>query len=852
MATVTRWLKWNGVYDLAGICNQPLTPLDSTTEPIKAIKERLYLLGFKCGGMDNTLNNETKRALLTFNGYWDHQDIHRLADTAAATFPAAYHDPATIKCLKDLEDTWPPPPVVVPTTATVTTTVQVSRNRLGRTGYSTTLNTSTSLAVKVVATPKSLVPFAEYAALEIEIKGWEKVKSLLLRIYRNFDPTTDQVAIAGDKIIYQEILDERALQALAAKGPKRHTGPHHEAKAFIMRQEVGGGFGGSFRNFFGVAYERIHAPYIVRVWVSTIDKFFDSYAFKPTDEDKASRKAANEKFNLHYLDDQEREAITRGRQQALTSKGMTRGGLHRNEPDINHMETVHDKSNLAPTDASESPVVKTSARYWSQLTKWNAALKQAKHWTAKDAQAINLIAEPCADHPPRFLLDNIIQKETFPDTFAKDPVGTYMALRANLDRDGTNFACAELKEVLDNVRRHLNSIKRRVCCGQWAQLAEAIRGDAVSFIEHTIEPELDKLVKRNYPYDDSLYFMNSFMAFFSALVHYAVVEPELDYFTKFSLQPTRLLPTQNNDTQGLRDFGKYLGQRRGKIDGFRSEAFSEFGMTGTHIYPGGKLSQFFEADGFGYPQRKDKTRTSGVGYPRLRIEIADKQQTTGQMVGKAILIPSYNPLNAYYFVTIRAVPLFLVGMLDMQYLNADGIRQIPVGFFEHDLFHVETGQKQQQWETLYNRLCNVIAQSKSTTTPLTEENVYRKWQKNIKTIDDLVALYTDKKEQNTLKFLLFWLLHEPKSGSVYEWLKKKGVAPDEANKFMRTFPYPALPEAALLSERLSHGHKMALQNIRQEDETDFFGVYSHPLMEKLDWAASILEMLFIPLMDDLP
>ena len=61
------WLKWDGIYNTAGICNKPPIPFEENE--VKAIKQRLTLLGFDCGELDEELNDETKIALLTFNGY---------------------------------------------------------------------------------------------------------------------------------------------------------------------------------------------------------------------------------------------------------------------------------------------------------------------------------------------------------------------------------------------------------------------------------------------------------------------------------------------------------------------------------------------------------------------------------------------------------------------------------------------------------------------------------------------------------------------------------------------------------------------------------------------------------------
>jgi hypothetical protein len=880
MAPETRWLKWDGVYDLAGMCNQPLTPLDSASEQVKAIKERLYLLGFDCGTLDNNLNDETKKALRTFNGYWNHPTIHRLIDPvvlplddkyliaghldnlgqlveAKTVLPAdvpplapPYYDKMTIDCLKEIEDKGQIIKKLAPAGVTKFF-INLSRKTKGGSGYSTTINTTKPLAVKVVSTPKSFSPFSEFAAIKIEISGFKDVKSLLIRIYRNFDSTKDETAIPGDKLIYQEVLDYEGIQALTEKGPQNNLGKHHEAKAFIMNQEVGGGFSGSFRQFLGVAYERLHAPYKIKVWVSTVDKFFEKYAFSSNAKEPSSRSVLKkEEANLHYLDDQKREKVRRGRKESLTFQESLRDTSYRNEPDVNHLDTVHDKSNIVKTDSSESMELLLN---WGELAKSNLALNQSRLWTEKDEHQINLMEEPCpVPHNARFLLDNLIQEELLPKIFSQDPVGTYMELRGRLDSpDGENFQFAEMSELFANIERHINIIKRRLCCGQWKHLESPIKDDVLSFIDTKILPEIGRLKGATYPYDESVLFCEKFISFFSYIVHKAVVQYELDFFTNFDLQKADQPPFGKQpplpgtiSTDKYDSYASWLRDRRNQIDGCRSTAGSEYGITTGHKFHTNidSAEKAFVATSF------------SDTYPLLKNEIKTFMDYKTRQIGKAVLLPSYNPLDAYYFVKIRAVPMYVIGMLDMQYLNADGIRQIPVGFFEHDMFHVATpGPGTQQWKTLYKRLCEVIDASQSTPNPLTEQQVYQKWQDNVTIIKQRINSHSGDR-QKTLGFLLFWLLHEPKSGDREEWitwLESQGLSKAAADKQYKDFPHPAMPEPTLMTNRLLHGFEMSLRNLRREDATDFFGDYSHPFMPNLDWATTIYAFLASQL-EDLP
>lgn len=839
MVTVTRWLRWNGVYDLAGICNRPLTPLDSAAEQILAIKERLYLLGFNCGILDNVMNGAMNDAALTFNGYFNHPTFRKWIRPAKVSDPPPHillpltlsFDTDTIECFKQIEDELPPPAAPV-AAARSSRDVDVSRSRRERSDFGVTLNMAVPLAVKIVSVPESIAPFSDFAAIKVEVAGFEHVKSMMIRIYRNFDSRTDTNAIPGERMVYQEILDDKAIAALTDKDFKGNIGKHHKAKAYIMRQVIGGGMNGSFGNYIGVSYDRLHAPYKIRVWVSAKDKFFDKYAYQATANAPSRKISKSDEPHLHYLDDDKRTEVQRRRKVSLRDTGEVQDVFHLIEPDINHVDTVHDKSNIVRSDASD-PI----RLYWNDLSNSNAALKRSKFWTKKDGDEINLIGKTCPQHNTRFLVDNLIEEEIFPKLFAGDPVEIYWDLRTRLDNEGENFRYPELKEVFANVSRHMNIIKRRLCCGQWSGIDAAVRSDALSFIEK-IASTPDELKAAGFPYEKCLIFLNSFVSFVSYVVHKAVVQAELDFYINFDLQ-ANIQPPFNGSNDSFKNYAVYLRDRRNNIDGCRSTAESEYGMQAGHnFHAATKAEPFFAVLGI-----KDS-------YLKIKEGVDGWMDYKTRKIAKVILVPSYNPLDAYFFVRIRAVPMFMIGMLDMQYLNADGIRQIPVGFFEHDCFHVTTPNTgTQQWRTLYKRLCEVI--DASVAPKLTEKAVYDRWQVNIKTIHQMLNAYTDNKKK-TLGFLLFWLLHEPRSGSVYKYLQEQGVAPSNIADMMNSFPHPAVPEPTSISNRLKYGHKMALQNIRQEDDTDFFGDYSHPFMTDLDAAAKIIKQFILPRMNDLP
>jgi hypothetical protein len=880
MSTEIRWLKWNGVYDLAGICNRSLTDLDSKTEQIRAVKERLYLLGFDCGALDNNLNDETKTALLIFNGYCDHPDINRLKgplsvpappvsappvqpdlkekskaapESASKDSPASdenvllipiqpvvaapantmvyYDEDKTIASLKELEkDEWWKDSAASKETAITGGSVLISRKSKERKGLSATLNTTKSIAVKIVSAPKFIAPFAEYAAIKLEIKEFENVKSLMFRIYRNFDAKTDSVSIAGDLIVYQEVLDYKAIRALTDQGPDDNKGSHHKAKAYILRQMTGGGMNGSFGNFIGAAYEKLHAPYKIRVWISTEKDAFKQYTREYNDEKQLPPRHKIDQ-GIYYLQKKTLEEIRDRRKKSLDASEQEQKALNVSEPDVNNLTTVHDKSNLEVKDKSEAV-----NDQWAKLIKMNSALKRSKYWTEKDESGINLIEEACKEHNLTFIRINQIQTEQFPIRFSENPVGTYLELRKRLDEKGENFSFHELFEVFQNVKRHMNLIKRRLCCGQWSHVKKSVRDDSISFMENEILPPLTKLESRQFPYDDSIHFLNCFMFFFSFIVHKAVVRPELDFYSSFGLQEKKSPGTDITYT-------KYLIRRRNNIDGCHSPASSEYGFSADHPLDNSENpADFFKAEG-----------TSVFGYPKMKETISGKmKENKNRKIAKPIILPSYNPLDAYFFVKIRAVPMFMVGMLDMQYLNADGIRQIPIGFFEHDLFHVDTGRGIQQWDTLYHRLCKIIDEN-SNKSPLSEEQVYRLWQANIKALERCLAGFKDSAptfkegekqksaKQFALEFLLFFLLHEPADSAAIKrqlLIKDSSIEDSSAGEQARLMAQPVVPEPAFIKNRLDSS--VLLKIIEDKTNKDFFGDYAKPALPHYDWATGIL------------
>lgn len=179
--------------------------------------------------------------------------------------------------------------------------------------------------------------------------------------------------------------------------------------------------------------------------------------------------------------------------------------------------------------------------------------------------------------------------------------------------------------------------------------------------------------------------------------------------------------------------------------------------------------------------------------------------------------------------------MFVAGLIDMHYLVADGIRYVPAQFFGHDHFHIcidLNPLSRQQWINLADRLIKVLRDNEET--PVKEWDVYELWQKNLNTIDFLMGFYHGNKSE-TLKFLLFCILHEPQLKSTTE---------------------PTLTERNLISARLRDPGKPErnqnyVEYIKGQDFRDFFGTYTHPYMADIDWAATEITNEFLPKLGNL-
>jgi len=117
---------------------------------------------------------------------------------------------------------------------------------------------------------------ANKMAIKVQLKRLKKadgswnIKSLMLRIYRNYDSTKDKDSLPPEKLVYQEILSKEEIEQLANAQKEEDTGIPTEPNPLLAWAE----------GAFNIDGTEVDSPYKVRVWVST-----SKNAFGREDED---------------------------------------------------------------------------------------------------------------------------------------------------------------------------------------------------------------------------------------------------------------------------------------------------------------------------------------------------------------------------------------------------------------------------------------------------------------------------------------------------------------------------------------------------------------------------------------
>ena len=243
---------------------------------------------------------------------------------------------------------------------------------------------------------------------------------------------------------------------------------------------------------------------------------------------------------------------------------------------------------------------------------------------------------------------------------------------------------------------------------KWSHVEKKLADSIVQFMEMQVEIERTQLISDNYPYNDSIIFLNKFMFFFSFVVHKTVTAKEFEFFSNFELRGS--VASLTNGQNG--EYGNYIFRRRNWIDGNKAQVNKEdIGIEEWRSFQfEDEPSAFFTTDKTrGKKSFLKMKETVATKRNRIISSLVENQVELGRQseetlnekfanLAEVILSSSYNPLDVYFFIKIRAVPMFMVGMFDLQYLTADNIRQLPITFFEHDLFHVDVGTAKQQYQ----------------------------------------------------------------------------------------------------------------------------------------------------------
>lgn len=671
-------------------------------------------------------------------------------------------------------------PVVtpLPAAAPVDLVLSSSRSRRERSdSIGLTINTKSELAVRVESVPEEFHTFTQFPWLKVQITGCERVKSLLLRIYRNFDPARDTGELPFNRLVYQEVLHLEDIRALPLNpAHKKNVALQNPDVAFLLEYNVGYGNGAFLPIGKGnVSWHRVHSPYKVKVWVATDAKAFDqyekdaltqglhteppampSYLFRPAPASPASDDAAPKDDSSATSTDEEDDSSSEA---AIEITPDARSLVHdelnkeKGEPqdegekkDKEKLTVLSDESDTSE-EAAEPKELQRVAPPKELLTNWikirqieAKLLPPPKYWTKKNERGINLIGKPCKEHDHVFHQKNQIRLETFAREFQRKPLEIYLDLRARSLQDH-NFHYPELQETFENIERHINLIQQRVCCGEYQWLPDGKKSD-IKVVMESLRNEIKALraanpaqritksawvndVSPGFPNLDAQKFIAKFTLIFDYLIAKVKFDPELEFHRRNTADYTKRIEAKGEAVTALTYHRNHLVGMEMKLGGY-------------YKY-GDDIKAWYKEAG-------EKLLHNHGKFARSLKE------------PKVILLPSYNPLNTTFFTRVRQVGMYMLGLIDLPYLMADKLYMCPRDFFDHDNFHIvamSEGATKQQWGTI----CDRVAALKDTLG--SEEEVFVFWDKNAQLLEREVNTITDKNLQEAVDTLLFALLHEP-------------------------------------------------------------------------------------------
>jgi hypothetical protein len=433
-------------------------------------------------------------------------------------------------------------------------------------------------------------------------------------------------------------------------------------------------------------------------------------------------------------------------------------------------------------------------------------------------------------HSTAFLRTNQIQLEPFVLRFANDPLTIYLELqeRARKAPQG-NFKYPELIEVFLNIKRHINTIKQRVHCGEEdapnqedfrcqvhknvsPQLQLEIQQTAfgnLSVLDQVLA-DIAKLNANSYPYKDSLRLITKFMKLVDYITYRAKTEAEVR-----ALTPQGQAVSANDSEQQI----LVRTSRRTK---FKNQFGCGFPVYASNV----TLKDIYSYAPNHWPH-------GGWTDTRMELILAEPD---------IILLPSYNPLDTAFFTKIRQVPMFLIGLIDIEYLKADRDYQSPLQFMDHDCFHVygPLGQKPQLFHTMKYRIEEIQRLEQADgKTPSSPVALYRIWDQNAKILRRLIDKESDQDLVSAINIILFTVLHEPLT------------SPPGAAALKGTTHLPALVDKHAIASRLQDGPNGLLLALNLRLAKGEFGIVSQKVLNALAPAAQwVLNQL--PFLEDDP
>ncbi len=726
-------LFWDGIYDPAGRCNSILGAADT----LVGVQARLWRLGFYEGPVDGATSDDGLAQAV--------RDFRAFPNQSGPNTPADLNGELHQELRYYFEDQ-------VPRLPAKGATLLGSRNEPTETGSVGLTLTKEDLAVRIVAVPTEIRAYETQAGVRVKISAFETVRSLLFRVYHTYNSATDKngVAIPLKRLAYQEVLYHTEIMNLPG------------VDVLPKLADTGEGVSGVERRGCEVAlrpdvaaimrHKRCHrrvfarpedAPYKFRVWVSTDPDAFRAYDAAKRDE------------WLRVMD-------------AYDTTGL--------EPREFDRDPKPTDATPSSSTTPEDPMVEAKRTVFDQSS-------TDANWTGDDGEGVNLMLKSCATHDATFHATNAFPAAdqwttAFPfagKNLLDDPVGVYMGLylRAKTATDG-NFSYPELKETFDEMKRHINRIRQRLCCGRDAHMPKTFR-DHVNEYMDKIASDVANVDQNAYPYRDCVRLCAKFIELYDWIVFQTQTTSEI-----------RQYQLTGKDADGYRIDSSRLLQQLGRARTAaltrRDDPQAAYATQYTieQSTPGRTLKE-------AYADSPIVMRNSGVGEKLNRI----------LSIRDMVVVPSYMPLDEAYFTRIRQVPLYLMGMIDLDYLNADAHKYAPLEFLTHDAFHTISNlgasetTSPQLWHWMLRRLKQITGAAGFPASDDDRRRLLVLWDENANVLRDAIETQADDDLKEACEILAFCVLHEPVQTN------RPGV-----DKPTISFP-PAMPDALSIRWRLA-------------------------------------------------